>query len=121
MTLSQRTIAHENPETEPDPPAYTANSQDDDEDFDFSNTTNAQADDDKFILAEWDGPARPGAWSDWMSRKVDNGDKWWDPVHGSARIGDIPSNFSPGMSPPILIADLAMIIETEDEMDIDEL
>ena len=38
--------------------------------------TNGQSADDNWVEMGWDGPAKPGAWSDWISRKVDKGDKW---------------------------------------------
>ncbi|OCF39183.1 hypothetical protein I317_07043 [Kwoniella heveanensis CBS 569] len=43
----------------------------------------------------WDGPAKPGGWMDWASKKVERGDKWWDPIDGSTDI--LPPNFSPGL------------------------
>lgn len=53
------------------------------------------------IADEWEGPARPGGYVEWRrgeGRKVEKGDGWWDPVKG--RVGDVPENFSPGMSWP---------------------
>ncbi|WVF73112.1 hypothetical protein IAT40_007931 [Kwoniella sp. CBS 6097] len=47
----------------------------------------------------WDGPAKPGGWMDWASKKVERGDKWWDPIKGSQE--DVPQNFSPGVIPTL--------------------
>ena len=38
--------------------------------------TNGQTAEDGWVDAGWDGPAKPGVWSDWVSRKVDKGDRW---------------------------------------------
>ncbi|WVR07761.1 hypothetical protein IAU60_004804 [Kwoniella sp. DSM 27419] len=75
---------------------------DDDVELDYDFTVNGPSSlqrrmDDQEIAAGWDGPAKPGGWMDWASKKVDKGDKWWDPISGSRE--DIPSNFSPGVIP----------------------
>ncbi|ORY26720.1 peptidase family C78-domain-containing protein [Naematelia encephala] len=60
----------------------------------------AQDDRDNRVDSGWDGPANPGVgWAKWRERKVDSGDKWWDPVSDSTKPNDIPSNFSPGIIP----------------------
>jgi hypothetical protein len=64
--------------------------------YDFAHP-NGQADADESVQPEWDGPARPGGWTEWVSRKTERGDKWWDPV--AEDVKDLPSNFSPGKSP----------------------
>ena len=76
--------------------------------------TNGQNAEDDWVEAGWEGPAKPGVWSDWVSRKVDKGDKWyvspfnlqtrrlirrWDPIHGPRDLNEIPSNFAPGVIP----------------------
>jgi hypothetical protein len=75
--------------------------------------TNGQNAEDDWVEAGWDGPAKPGVWSDWIGRKIDKGDKWyvslstseanlmlrWDPVHGPKDGSEIPSNFTPGVMP----------------------
>ncbi|KAK8853139.1 hypothetical protein IAR55_003840 [Kwoniella newhampshirensis] len=67
-------------------------------DYDYANVEHqVRADDEWAVEAEWDGPAKPGGWSDWVGRKVEKGDKWWDPMNGSTNASDIPSNFSPGV------------------------
>ena len=87
-------------------------------DFEFSEQAmqaTGQADDNDWVEVDWDGPAKPGGWSDWVNKKVDRGDKWqvqakshhschtytgyrWDPVDGR-NVTDIPSNFSPEVIP----------------------
>jgi hypothetical protein len=39
--------------------------------------TNGQNAEDDWVEAGWEGPAKPGVWSEWVSRKVDKGDKWY--------------------------------------------
>ncbi|WVO12504.1 hypothetical protein L204_100104 [Cryptococcus depauperatus] len=60
--------------------------------------------DDETIGQEWDGPVRPSSWSDWVGRKVERGDKWWDPIHGPVITSQIPRNFSPGIIPILAAA-----------------
>ena len=51
-------------------------------DFDFTEQALGglgQPREDNWVADGWDGPARPGGWSDWVDRKVDRGDKWCDP------------------------------------------
>jgi hypothetical protein len=51
-----------------------------DNDFIFDENTimtNGQTAEDSWVDAGWDGPAKPGVWSDWVSRKVDKGDRWY--------------------------------------------
>jgi len=51
--------------------------------------TNGQTAEDGWVDAGWDGPAKPGVWSDWVSRKVDKGDRWC--VHISKAIMEAES------------------------------
>lgn len=74
----------------------------DERDFDYSEQTYqaaGQREDDNSVEVGWDGPARPGGWSDWVNRKVDRGDRWWDPIDGPLNRSDILSNYSPGIIP----------------------
>lgn len=60
--------------------ASTPQSTNTEEDFIFNESTirtNGQAAGDDWVEVGWDGPAKPGAWSDWVSKKVDKGDKWF--------------------------------------------
>lgn len=68
----------------------------DDTDFDFSllpSYTEAHE-----SQADWDGPARPGSWYNWVSKnhKLERGDGWWDPLKGEVGAGDVPGNVAPG-------------------------
>ncbi|EAL19277.1 hypothetical protein CNBH3760 [Cryptococcus deneoformans B-3501A] len=71
----------------------------DDVEFDYSSIdiTAQQQRDNDVIDKEWDGPARPGKWTGWVGRKVEKGDRWWDPLNGSTVPSELPSNFSPGV------------------------
>ena len=58
------------------------NERDDDNDLSFSDQAilaSGQPSEDPWVADGWDGPARPGGWSDWVDRKVDRGDKWYVP------------------------------------------
>lgn len=68
-------------------------------DYDTSrvNPGDYQAVDDDYVSSEWDGPAKPGGWIDWVDRKVERGDAWWDPQDMDDR--EVPKNFSPGLIP----------------------
>jgi len=63
-------------------------------DYDYNDPSNYQIPEDDYVAVEWDGPAKPGTWLDWLNRPIDKGDKWWDPINGSS--DEIPSNVSPG-------------------------
>ncbi|WWD19554.1 hypothetical protein CI109_104015 [Kwoniella shandongensis] len=68
------------------------------DDYDYANMeSQRRADEDWKVEEEWDGPAKPGGWTDWVGKKVDKGDKWWDPISGTTKASDVPNNFSPGV------------------------
>ncbi|WVQ73078.1 hypothetical protein IAR50_002641 [Cryptococcus sp. DSM 104548] len=69
-------------------------------DFDYSSTDleAQQKRDEGLVDPGWDGPAKPGQWMDWVGRKVDRGDRWWDPIT-PGDPSSIPPNFSPGLIP----------------------
>jgi hypothetical protein len=55
-----------------------------DDDFVFSEESrqrNGQLNSDNRVDSGWEGPARPGGWSDWVSRRVDKGDRWYVLLH----------------------------------------
>ncbi|OXG77798.1 hypothetical protein C349_05048 [Cryptococcus neoformans var. grubii Br795] len=78
----------------------------DDIDFDYSSMDIAaqQQRDNDVIDKEWDGPARPGKWTGWIGRKVEKGDRWWDPINGSTGPNELPNNVSPGVINILAIA-----------------
>lgn len=45
-------------------------------DFDYTKADNGQAKDSDWVAVEWDGPAKPGGWTDWVHKKVERGDQW---------------------------------------------
>ncbi|WVQ84295.1 hypothetical protein IAT38_006447 [Cryptococcus sp. DSM 104549] len=68
-------------------------------DFDYTVDLEAQrrADNEWVVDEDWDGPAKPSGWSDWVGKPVAKGDRWWDPVEGSVKGNDLPNNISPGV------------------------
>ncbi|KAK4686464.1 zinc finger-containing ubiquitin peptidase 1, partial [Tremellales sp. Uapishka_1] len=49
---------------------------------------------DGWVEVGWDGPAEP---NEWLQRKVDKGDLWWDPIRGPPVASSMPTNVSPGV------------------------
>jgi hypothetical protein len=103
-SLKHSVLSNPSPEQSSRPDRIESHSADDDvldpeddADYDFTYL-NGQADDDTSVQSGWEGPARPGGWSGWVSRTGEKGDRWWDPVEGDCWGKDIPSNFSPGAS-----------------------
>ncbi|ORX40679.1 peptidase family C78-domain-containing protein [Kockovaella imperatae] len=85
-------------------------SEDLEADFDYTPENikrNGQAADDENIGEEdsdwirigWNGPAKPGGWHDWVHRKRERGDKWWDPTPPNLDLDAIPPNFCPSLIP----------------------
>ncbi|ODO10183.1 hypothetical protein I350_02412 [Cryptococcus amylolentus CBS 6273] len=72
----------------------------DDIDFDYSSAelVAQQKRDEEMVDPEWDGPAKPGKWMDWAGRKVDKGDRWWNP-NVPSDPSSIPPNYSPNLIP----------------------
>lgn len=98
------------PRSRPDPRANVFDDDDmavyeDDEDFVGPTRVNGSGENGRTGSGRWTGPARPdlgthgSAGSDRTGHgigKVEKWDEWYDALHGSTKMSDLPSNISPG-------------------------